>query len=33
MYNNGVSMTSACFDALPPYAGWLAVSLQLWHVF
>jgi hypothetical protein len=26
LYSNGVSMTSACFDALPPYAGWLAVS-------
>lgn len=28
LYSNGVSMTSACFDALPPYAGWLAVSLK-----
>jgi len=26
MYNNGVSMTPACFDALPPYAGWLAMK-------
>ena len=22
-YYNGVSMTDACFDCLPPYAGWL----------
>ena len=29
LYSNGVSMTSACFDALPPYAGWLAVRLNL----
>ena len=25
-YYNGVSMTDACFDCLPPYAGWLASS-------
>ena len=25
-YYNGVSMTQACFDCLPPYAGWLASS-------
>ena len=25
-YYNGVSMTNACFDCLPPYAGWLASS-------
>jgi len=25
-YSNGVSMTKACFDALPPYAGWLAMK-------
>lgn len=29
LFSNGVSMTSACFDALPPYAGWLAVSFYL----
>ena len=28
LYSNGVSMTSACFDALPPYAGWLAVRFE-----
>ena len=27
LYTNAVSMTPACFDCLPPYAGWLAVSL------
>jgi len=26
LYSNGVSMTSACFDVLPPYAGWLAMK-------
>jgi hypothetical protein len=26
LFSNGVSMTSACFDALPPYAGWLAMK-------
>lgn len=26
IFMNGVSMTSACFDALPPYAGWLAMK-------
>jgi|Transcript_14311 hypothetical protein len=26
VFSNGVSMTSACFDALPPYAGWLAMK-------
>lgn len=25
-YYNGVSMTDACFECLPPYAGWLASS-------
>ena len=29
LYTNGVSMTNACFDALPPYAGWLAVSPKI----
>ncbi len=31
LFSNGVSMTSACFDALPPYAGWLAVSFKSHH--
>ena len=31
LFSNGVSMTSACFDALPPYAGWLAVSIKSRH--
>ena len=31
LFSNGVSMTSACFDALPPYAGWLAVSFKPDH--
>ena len=22
-FYNGVSMTDACYDCLPPYAGWL----------
>jgi len=26
MYNTGVSMTYACYDVLPPYAAWLALS-------
>ena len=26
MYNTGASMTYACFECLPPYAAWLAVS-------
>jgi hypothetical protein len=26
LYNNGASMTNACFDCLPPYAAWLAVK-------
>ncbi|KAG7361718.1 SET methyltransferase domain containing protein [Nitzschia inconspicua] len=25
-YNNGASMTFACFELLPPYAGWLAMK-------
>jgi hypothetical protein len=25
-YYNGASMTSACFDCLPPYAAWLALT-------
>lgn len=25
-YFNGASMTNACFDALPPYAAWLAMT-------
>eukprot|EP00567_Pseudictyota_dubia_P005470 CAMPEP_0197440126 /NCGR_PEP_ID=MMETSP1175-20131217/6702_1 /TAXON_ID=1003142 /ORGANISM="Triceratium dubium, Strain CCMP147" /LENGTH=438 /DNA_ID=CAMNT_0042970173 /DNA_START=63 /DNA_END=1379 /DNA_ORIENTATION=+ len=25
-YNNGASMTTQCFDCLPPYAGWLAMT-------
>ena len=26
MYNTGASMTHACFECLPPYAAWLAMS-------
>ena len=26
MYNTGASMTYACFECLPPYAAWLAMS-------
>jgi len=26
LFNNGVSMTNACFEVLPPYAGWLAMN-------
>jgi len=26
IYNTGASMTYACFDCLPPYAAWLALS-------
>ena len=31
LFSNGVSMTPACFEALPPYAGWLAVSVKSFH--
>merc|ERR1719203_589077 len=28
-FYNGVSMTDACFDCLPPYAGWLASNERI----
>lgn len=28
-YYNGASMTSACFDCLPPYAAWLALTERI----
>jgi len=28
-FYNGVSMTDACFDCLPPYAGWLASTERI----
>jgi hypothetical protein len=28
-YNNGASMTYACFECLPPYAGWLAMKERI----
>jgi hypothetical protein len=28
-YYNGASMTSACFECLPPYAAWLAVTERI----
>ena len=33
-FYNGVSMTKACFDCLPPYAGWLAsTERHNYHMF
>jgi hypothetical protein len=29
LFFNGVSMTDACFDCLPPYAGWLASNERI----
>lgn len=28
-FNNGASMTYACFECLPPYAGWLAMKERI----
>ncbi len=32
-FYNGVSMTDACFDCLPPYAGWLVRTKFLYYAF
>ena len=29
LFNNGAAMTYACFECLPPYAGWLAMSERI----
>jgi hypothetical protein len=29
LFNNGAAMTYACFDVLPPYAAWLAMTERI----